>query len=108
METIVKNCGDIVHMHVAEKDLLHEMVKIVKKKVITGHMYVTSLFLLFPRVDVGDDILFATVARLPCQREDIDSHRYLARSIWRTKGKIPTVLCCIPGIIGMPTECFHD
>uniref|UniRef100_A0A5B7AS42 Putative TOM1-like protein 2 n=1 Tax=Davidia involucrata TaxID=16924 RepID=A0A5B7AS42_DAVIN len=32
LETIIKNCGDIVHMHVAEKDLLHEMVKIVKKK----------------------------------------------------------------------------
>ncbi|KAJ8526579.1 hypothetical protein K7X08_029056 [Anisodus acutangulus] len=32
LETIVKNCGDIVHMHVAVKDLLHEMVKIVKKK----------------------------------------------------------------------------
>ncbi|KDP34202.1 hypothetical protein JCGZ_07773 [Jatropha curcas] len=32
LETIVKNCGDIVHMHVAEKDLLHDMVKIVKKK----------------------------------------------------------------------------
>ncbi|KAJ0810986.1 putative TOM1-like protein, plant [Helianthus annuus] len=32
LETIVKNCGDFVHMHVAEKDLLHDMVKIVKKK----------------------------------------------------------------------------
>ncbi|XP_042461514.1 TOM1-like protein 9 isoform X2 [Zingiber officinale] len=32
LETIVKNCGDIVHMHVAEKDILHEMVKIFKKK----------------------------------------------------------------------------
>lgn len=32
LETIVKNCGDIVHMHVAEKDIPHEMVKIVKKK----------------------------------------------------------------------------
>ncbi|XP_051137265.1 TOM1-like protein 9 [Andrographis paniculata] len=32
LETVVKNCGDIVHMHVAEKDLPHEMVKIVKKK----------------------------------------------------------------------------
>lgn len=32
LETIIKNCGDIVHMHVAEKDLLHEMVKIVRKK----------------------------------------------------------------------------
>ncbi|KAK9058861.1 hypothetical protein SSX86_023705 [Deinandra increscens subsp. villosa] len=32
LETIVKNCGDFVHMHVAERDLLHDMVKIVKKK----------------------------------------------------------------------------
>ncbi|KAM1134190.1 hypothetical protein ACFX19_044049 [Malus domestica] len=32
LETIIKNCGDIVHMHVAEKDLLHDMVRIVKKK----------------------------------------------------------------------------
>ncbi|CAO2816821.1 unnamed protein product [Amaranthus hypochondriacus] len=32
LETIVKNCGDIVHMHVAEKDLPREMVKIAKKK----------------------------------------------------------------------------
>lgn len=32
LETIVKNCTDVVHMHVAEKDLPHEMVKIVRKK----------------------------------------------------------------------------
>ncbi|KAK9148744.1 hypothetical protein Scep_007501 [Stephania cephalantha] len=32
LETVIKNCGDIVHMHVAEKDILHEMVRIVKKK----------------------------------------------------------------------------
>ncbi|KAJ0989251.1 hypothetical protein J5N97_007607 [Dioscorea zingiberensis] len=32
LETLIKNCGDAVHMHVAEKDILHEMVKIVKKK----------------------------------------------------------------------------
>ncbi|KAG0491065.1 hypothetical protein HPP92_007928 [Vanilla planifolia] len=32
LETVVKNCGDMVHIHVAEKDLPHEMVKIVKKK----------------------------------------------------------------------------
>ncbi|XP_022750183.1 TOM1-like protein 9 [Durio zibethinus] len=32
LETIIKNCGDIVHMHVAERDVLHEMVKIVKKR----------------------------------------------------------------------------
>ncbi|CAN6456514.1 unnamed protein product [Victoria cruziana] len=32
LETLIKNCGDIVHMHVAERDVLHEMVKIVRKK----------------------------------------------------------------------------
>ncbi|KAL2525550.1 ENTH/VHS/GAT family protein [Abeliophyllum distichum] len=32
LETIVKNCIDIVHMLVAEKGVLPEMVKIVKKK----------------------------------------------------------------------------
>ncbi|XP_027355962.1 TOM1-like protein 9 [Abrus precatorius] len=32
LETMVKNCGDIVHMHIAERDIVHEMVKIVKKK----------------------------------------------------------------------------
>ncbi|PIA64938.1 hypothetical protein AQUCO_00100420v1 [Aquilegia coerulea] len=32
LETVIKNCGDIVHMHVAERDILHEMVKIAKKK----------------------------------------------------------------------------
>lgn len=34
LETVMKNCGDIVHMYVAEKDLLHKMVKIVTKKVL--------------------------------------------------------------------------
>ncbi|XP_020187515.1 TOM1-like protein 9 isoform X1 [Aegilops tauschii subsp. strangulata] len=32
LETMIKNCGDIVHMHVAERDILREMVKIVKKR----------------------------------------------------------------------------
>lgn len=32
LETMIKNCGDIVHMLVAERDILHEMVKIVKKR----------------------------------------------------------------------------
>ncbi|XP_054796766.1 TOM1-like protein 9 [Prosopis cineraria] len=31
LETIIKNCGDIVHMHVAERDVLHEMVRIAKR-----------------------------------------------------------------------------
>ncbi|KFK36730.1 hypothetical protein AALP_AA4G162100 [Arabis alpina] len=32
LETLVKNCGDYLHHQVAEKNLLGEMVKIVKKK----------------------------------------------------------------------------
>ncbi|KAM0849423.1 hypothetical protein ACQ4PT_053736 [Festuca glaucescens] len=32
LEMLIKTCGDFVHMHVAERDILHEMVKIVKKK----------------------------------------------------------------------------
>ncbi|PKA48732.1 hypothetical protein AXF42_Ash018674 [Apostasia shenzhenica] len=32
LETVVKNCGDIVHMHIADKGIPHAMVKIVKKK----------------------------------------------------------------------------
>ncbi|XP_044467819.1 uncharacterized protein LOC123197566 isoform X1 [Mangifera indica] len=71
LETILKNCGDIVHMHVAERDVLHEMVKIVKKK---------------PDFHV--------------KGEDTDSNRYLARSFWRTKGKISTIFCSIPGVVG--------
>ncbi|WOK97218.1 target of Myb protein 1-like [Canna indica] len=38
LETMIKNCGDIVHMHVAEKDILHKMVKIVKKKQPDHHV----------------------------------------------------------------------
>ncbi|KAG0582560.1 hypothetical protein M758_3G070000 [Ceratodon purpureus] len=32
LETLIKNCGDNVHQQVAEKDVLHELVKLVKKK----------------------------------------------------------------------------
>eukprot|EP00850_Spirogloea_muscicola_P011168 SM000068S20600 [mRNA] locus=s68:470735:477400:+ [translate_table: standard] len=32
LETMVKNCGDYVHMQVAEKEILHEMVRLVKKR----------------------------------------------------------------------------
>lgn len=32
LETVIKNCGDIVHMHVAERNILNQMVKMVKKK----------------------------------------------------------------------------
>ncbi|XP_065851998.1 TOM1-like protein 6 isoform X2 [Euphorbia lathyris] len=32
LETMVKNCGDYIHFQIAEKNILGEMVKIVKKK----------------------------------------------------------------------------
>lgn len=32
LETMVKNCGDYVHFQIAEKNILQEMIKIVKKK----------------------------------------------------------------------------
>ncbi|KAI3473107.1 hypothetical protein Pfo_030399 [Paulownia fortunei] len=32
LETMVKNCGDYVHFQIAERNILQEMVKIVKKK----------------------------------------------------------------------------
>ncbi|WOL02184.1 target of Myb protein 1-like [Canna indica] len=46
LETVIKNCGDIVHMHVAEKDVLHEMVKIVKKKQPDFHVKEKILILI--------------------------------------------------------------
>ncbi|KVH99882.1 ENTH/VHS-like protein [Cynara cardunculus var. scolymus] len=50
LETIVKNCGDFVHMHVAERAVLNDMVKIVKKKL-------TVLIILQPDFHVKEKIL---------------------------------------------------
>ena len=33
LETMVKNCGDAIHHQVATRDILNDMVKIVKKNV---------------------------------------------------------------------------
>ncbi|KAK8660005.1 hypothetical protein V6N13_050941 [Hibiscus sabdariffa] len=32
LESIIKNCGDIVHVHVVERDILNDMIKMVRKK----------------------------------------------------------------------------
>ncbi|KAH7297101.1 hypothetical protein KP509_26G053600 [Ceratopteris richardii] len=31
LETLIKNCGDVIHHQVAAKDILHDMVKVAKK-----------------------------------------------------------------------------
>lgn len=82
----MKNCGDIVHMLVAERELPREMVKIVKKKVVYLIIVATigSLLRSFATIPMMQSFIFA--ARFSCQREDININIYLARSFWRTKG----------------------
>ncbi|XP_075518194.1 TOM1-like protein 9 [Primulina tabacum] len=60
LETIVKNCSDIVHMHVAEKDLPHEMVKIVRKK---PDFHVKEKILIL--IDTWQEAFGGTRARYP-------------------------------------------
>ncbi|THU45684.1 hypothetical protein C4D60_Mb02t20570 [Musa balbisiana] len=61
LETVIKNCGDIVHMHVAEKDILHEMVKIVKKKQPDLHVKEKILIL----IDTWQEAFGGARARYP-------------------------------------------
>lgn len=61
LETIIKNCGDVVHMHVAEKDILHEMVKIAKKK--NPDLYVKEKILIL--IDTWQEAFGGPRARYP-------------------------------------------
>uniref|UniRef100_A0A6N2KJA8 VHS domain-containing protein n=1 Tax=Salix viminalis TaxID=40686 RepID=A0A6N2KJA8_SALVM len=45
LETMVKNCGDYVHFQIAEKNVLGEMVKIIKKKSLQTDMHVRDKIL---------------------------------------------------------------
>ncbi|KAF7143264.1 hypothetical protein RHSIM_Rhsim05G0228000 [Rhododendron simsii] len=46
LETMVKNCGHDVHLQIADKDILKEMIKIVKKKKTDMHVRDKILVLL--------------------------------------------------------------
>ncbi|XP_038987554.1 TOM1-like protein 9 [Phoenix dactylifera] len=61
LETMIRNCGDIVHMHVAEKDILHEMVKIVRKKQPDIHVKEKVLVL----IDTWQEAFGGPQARYP-------------------------------------------
>lgn len=40
LETMIKNCGDFVHFQVADRGVLQEMIKIVRKRVcFIGSIY---------------------------------------------------------------------
>ena len=43
LETLIKNCGDHVHFQVVERNILEEMMKIVKKKVTFLNFLITIL-----------------------------------------------------------------
>ncbi|WVZ76939.1 hypothetical protein U9M48_024853 [Paspalum notatum var. saurae] len=60
LETMIKNCGDIVHMYVAERDILHEMVKIVKKR--NDHHVKEKILTL---IDTWQEVFGGASARYP-------------------------------------------
>jgi len=50
LETMVKNCGEYIHYHIAERKIVDEMIKIVKKKVwlsSLGYLLLSSYGLTF-------------------------------------------------------------
>nr|CAD1843376.1 unnamed protein product [Ananas comosus var. bracteatus] len=61
LESLIKNCGDVVHVFVAEKDVLHQLVKIVKKKKSNYHVKEKILTL----IDTWQEAFGGPSARYP-------------------------------------------
>ncbi|KAH9300168.1 hypothetical protein KI387_011751, partial [Taxus chinensis] len=61
LETLIKNCGEYVHLQVADRDVLHEMVKLVKKK--TADMHVKEKILVL--IDTWQDAFGGSMGRYP-------------------------------------------
>lgn len=61
LETLIKNCGEYVHMQVADRDVLHEMVKLVKKK--NADLHVKDKILVL--IDTWQEAFGGTMGRYP-------------------------------------------
>ncbi|KAF8721749.1 hypothetical protein HU200_022926 [Digitaria exilis] len=87
LETMIKNCGDIVHMQVAERDILHEMVKIVKKR----HDYHVKEKIL-TLIDTWQEVFGGARARYP---QYFAAYQELLRNgavfPERTNGSVPII-----------------
>jgi hypothetical protein len=98
---MMKNCGDAVHAYVAERDVLKEMVKIVKKKASFCIGYELYYYIPYFRNKViYIYFFFPSETRWPCQTKDSFIDRHLARSFGGSTWKISSILCDIPTAAG--------